>query len=176
MVRQTAVVAQGHVFFLPFLVQAFAAALVQVTLFQRYGPAAAQLAGGQAPVLVVFLGRIEQVRPSPGLPGGGRRGTGRRQVFGHGQAAVERGLGNVVVVQRDGQLQRLPVQRRRQVGPEHRVLERADHAATDASATATATVMSGRRSSAAAAATVHGRRRRRGSGLRKSSGAGRGRG
>jgi len=80
-VGQSAIVAQSDVFLLPFLVQTFAAALVQVTLFQRDGPAAAQLSGGQAPVLVVLFGRIEQVGPPPCLAGRGGRGAGRGQVL-----------------------------------------------------------------------------------------------
>jgi len=84
MVRQPPVVAKRDVFLLPFFIETFAAALVQVTLLERNGPAAAQLAGGQAPVFVILFGRIEQVRPSSGLPGGRRRGTGRGQVLtGH---------------------------------------------------------------------------------------------
>lgn len=158
MVREAPVVAKGHVFFLPLLVQAFAAALVQVTLLERYGPAAAQLAGGQAPVLVLLLGRVEQVGPSAGLPRGGRRGTGRGQVFGRREpverrAAAHRLLRHVVVVRRgDGQLQRLSVQRGRRddaAGPERgRLLERG-----------AAVVVRGR---GRAAAPVHRRRRRRG--------------
>lgn len=161
MVRESSVVTKGDVFFLPLLVQAFAAALVQVPLLERYGPAAAQLTGGQAPVLVLLLGRVEKVGPPPGLPGSGRRGTGRGQVFGHRQPverAVHR-LRHVVVVQRDGQLQRLTVQRGRQVGPEHGLLERG------------ATVVRGR--GRAAAASVDWRRRRRGLGEGPGTGGGR---
>lgn len=158
MVRQPSVVAQSHVLLLPFFVEPFAAALVQVTLFERDRTAAAQLAGGQTPVFVVLLGRIEQVGSPARFPGGRGRGTGRGQVFdGHGQTVERRRLGHVVVVQRNGQLQRLPVQGRRQVGPEHGLFKRADHAAA---------VVRGRR----AAAAVHGRRRRRG--LRETSGPG----
>lgn len=67
-IGQTAVVAQRHVFFLPLFVQAFAAALVQVSLLQGDSAAAAQFAGGKASILVVLFGRVEQVGPSPGLP------------------------------------------------------------------------------------------------------------
>lgn len=171
MISESSVVAQRDVFLLPFLVQALAAALVQVALFERYGPAAAQFAGGQAPVLVVLFGRrVEQVRSPSRLPGGRRRGAGRGQVLGHGQAAVERARGrrrlrHVVVVERDGQLQRLSSERRRRQrvgGPEHRrrVFERvADRAAN---------VVGRRRGHAAAAVDGRGRRR----GLRGERGPG----
>lgn len=68
MVRQPTVVAQCHVFFLPFFIQAFAAAFVQISLFQRNRSTAAQFAGRQATIFVVLFRRIEQVGPPSGFP------------------------------------------------------------------------------------------------------------
>jgi len=140
MVRQPPIIAKRDVFLLPLFVETFAAALVQVTLLERNSSAATKLTGGQAPILVILFGRIKQVGPSPGFPGGSRRGTWRGQVLAwHRQpdsranastdsttysTAVERGFRrHIIVVQSYGQFERLPVQRRRQVRPKHRFFE-----------------------------------------------------